>query len=593
MFDSGLAEFGAVEAAAALTASLRIQCEVECRQLELAGHWADLHAAVADQGIGPGREQLRQLGGAGTPEVAEFAAAEIGPLLGTSSAAGRHLLADALDLRHRLPRLWDRVRAGQVRAWKARKVAAATRHLTAEQAAGVDAAVAAYVTSLPWGRLESLLAAKVIEADPAGADLAAQEAAARRFVRAGRSNVHGLRLLVAQADAVDVVWFLAMVDRIADILAVRGDRTGAEERRAAAIGILAQPALALQLLCDHEGDLPDAPAEREPWRRETTAGGADGHPADTTAGRPWWRRHRPGWVNQPGQPTDSEAPPTETNPPDPADHDRTPPEDVHAADAPVDAAAAAVVPAPCDSAKSSESEKPEPEDLEPEELAPEELEAEDGERHRSVRIAPPEIDPARLRPPVMIHVHLAAAALAGGPGYPGVARIEDVGPVTLRQVRRFFGDRANIIIQPVLDPAGQPPVDGWEIPARLRDAMHLLTPADTFPYGISTARRHDLDHTIPYRPLADGGPPGQTGIGRLGPMIRYHHRVKTHGRWRVVQPDPGIYMWRSPTRNVYLVNADGTHPLGGSRFATAVWHTALRGASASDRLDAAGFDLMA
>jgi hypothetical protein len=52
----------------------------------------------------PGREQARRLGGGGTPRVAEFATAEFAARLGLSSYAGRELIADALDLAHRLPR---------------------------------------------------------------------------------------------------------------------------------------------------------------------------------------------------------------------------------------------------------------------------------------------------------------------------------------------------------------------------------------------------------------------------------------------------------------------------------------------------------
>jgi hypothetical protein len=41
--------------------------------------------------------------------------------------AARALIADALDLRYRLPRLWDRVLTGGVGAWQARKIAEQTR----------------------------------------------------------------------------------------------------------------------------------------------------------------------------------------------------------------------------------------------------------------------------------------------------------------------------------------------------------------------------------------------------------------------------------------------------------------------------------
>ena len=36
--------------------------------------------------------------------------------------AARALVADALDFRYRLPMLWRQVRAGQVRAWQARRL---------------------------------------------------------------------------------------------------------------------------------------------------------------------------------------------------------------------------------------------------------------------------------------------------------------------------------------------------------------------------------------------------------------------------------------------------------------------------------------
>ena len=66
-------------------------------------------------------------GGPGTPWVSEFCVTELGALQGTGPMAARALVADALDLRYRLPMLWLQVQAGQVRAWQARKVAEQTR----------------------------------------------------------------------------------------------------------------------------------------------------------------------------------------------------------------------------------------------------------------------------------------------------------------------------------------------------------------------------------------------------------------------------------------------------------------------------------
>ncbi|MFP5283922.1 MAG: hypothetical protein ACLGIF_10795, partial [Actinomycetes bacterium] len=178
----------------------------------------------------------------------------------------------------------------------------------------------------------------------------------------------------------------------------------------------------------------------------------------------------------------------------------------------------------------------------------------------------------------------------GGPACGGVARVEGAGPVTLSQLRRLFGDAA-ITVRPVLDPTGVAPVDAYEIPDRLLTAQHLLSPADCFPFGVSLSPGMDLDHTIPYAPLAEGGPPEQTGIGRLGFLVRYHHRVRTHGRWRIVQPEPGTYVWRSPTGYVFVVTHQGTFPVGHGPFAVALWHTALR--HAHDPAEPEGYDLTA
>ena len=107
------------------------------------------------------------MGGEGTPEVSEYCAAELGALQGTGMAAARMLIADALDLRYRLPRLWGRVLTGGVRAWQARKIAEQTRALSWEACADVDHALSDFVGMMPWPRFATILAAAILEADPA------------------------------------------------------------------------------------------------------------------------------------------------------------------------------------------------------------------------------------------------------------------------------------------------------------------------------------------------------------------------------------------------------------------------------------------
>ncbi len=252
MFDSGPAELTIGAAARIIAEQHRARVVAECRLLELAAHWADLHSGPTDpRGRRIAGERVRTPGGDGTPGVLEFAAAELGAQLETTTFAGWELMGDALDLRHRLPRLWAAVRAGQVRVWKARKVAHATRHLSLEAAGKVDAAINGLVNALSWSRFDAVLTARIAEADPVGEEARAAAYEAERFVRCGRTTENGLKLVVARAAAGDVIWFLATVTRIAEILAAEGDQDPLDVRRSKAIGILSRPDRALQLLRSH------------------------------------------------------------------------------------------------------------------------------------------------------------------------------------------------------------------------------------------------------------------------------------------------------------------------------------------------------
>jgi hypothetical protein len=110
-------------------------------------------------------------------------------------------------------------------------------------------------------------------------------------------------------------------------------------------------------------------------------------------------------------------------------------------------------------------------------------------------------------------------------------------------------------VTPVIDLAAQAPVDAYEIPDRHRQAVHLMTPADVFPFATNTTRGKQIDHTVPYQP---GAPPGQSRIGNYGPMSTTHHRIKTFGGWEVKQPLPGIFLWRDRYGATYLVDNSGT-----------------------------------
>ena len=289
MFDSDPAEL-TIDAAARLVAEQhRVRVVAECRLLELAAQWADLHSAPPDPAVRDvAGEGLRTPGGAGTPGVLEFAAAELGAHLETTTYAAWELMGDALDLRHRLPRLWAAVRAGHVRVWKARKVAHATRHLSPGAAGMVDAAIDGLINSMSWARFSDVLTAKVAESDPVGEEARVAAYEAEQFVRGGRTTENGLKLVIARAAAGDVIWFLATVTRIAEILGAEGDQDPLDVRRSKAIGILSRPDGALELLRRHSGaGQPGSDSEPDPEEDgHLSLGTAQGVVLDPAASRP-------------------------------------------------------------------------------------------------------------------------------------------------------------------------------------------------------------------------------------------------------------------------------------------------------------------
>jgi hypothetical protein len=81
---------------------------------------------------------------------------------------------------------------------------------------------------------------------------------------------------------------------------------------------------------------------------------------------------------------------------------------------------------------------------------------------------------------------------------------------------------------------------------------------EVFPFSARTARKQDLDHTIPYRP----GGKRQTRAANLGALSRKPHRAETHDDWRLEQPASGIFWWTTPGGDRYRVGPNGTSRIG-------------------------------
>ena len=136
----------------------------------------------------------------------------------------------------------------------------------------MDHALSDFVGMMPWPRF----------ADLVGRDVGCRPGAGRGTGRTGPGqpgvfsfdSEDGLKTIVAKAAAGDAIWFLATINRIAEILAARGDTDPVGARRARAVGILARPAEALQLLIEHQHD-PDRSRHHDPPNGEPTRSADD------------------------------------------------------------------------------------------------------------------------------------------------------------------------------------------------------------------------------------------------------------------------------------------------------------------------------
>ncbi|WP_134002252.1 hypothetical protein [Kribbella sp. VKM Ac-2566] len=249
-----------------------IASRADARLLECAQIYADrFHPSVCEprptRRAGAGRERAAVLGGDGCPEIAEFAIAEFAVVIGVSPGVGRDLLADALALRHRFPRTWTRIQAGDATPWKARQIVRACTKLDHAAAEYVDRKVAAIIDTISPYRLEKIARAARHHADPTRATDEATDAADDRGVHIGRGDAHGNKTIYIKAAAAAVNRCNATITDIAEALQKLGDTRPVQHRRAEAIDILADPRFTQELLTQAHNQpqpTPPDPATTQP-----------------------------------------------------------------------------------------------------------------------------------------------------------------------------------------------------------------------------------------------------------------------------------------------------------------------------------------
>lgn len=541
MFEGDLDELGTADLLAAASEFDLVEERAAVRKLEAALAYADRNAVVYDGEPLPGAEQIKVYGGDGCPGVAEFAPIEFGAVMRMSTGAAASFMGEALALRHRLPRIWAAVLAGNAVPWRARKVARACLSVSVEAAAIVDRRVVGIVNTVTPSKLATIVKAAVWEADPELAKVQAEAAAKERGVYVGPSDDHGTKRFWVRAAAGDVIRFDATIDDLARALKTLGDTDSLDARRAKAVGWIADPAAAHHLLevarhlarmlpdiTTHDGSA-TAPAPTMP------VVGGDGSDRDDIA--------------QPSGPSDGSTGASAS--------DRSGTATRYLDERDVEPGLAA--PDDCPMA-----------DRDGGEAGGGVLEV--GEDMLTRRMLAGSL-PARLAAIKQyaysngigagsgrgsrhtLYVHLTDKALATGNG---VLRVEEVGPLLLGQLSELLGhDR--IVVKPVIDLHDQVSVHSYEIPDRIRERVRLRHPVDMFPYSAAEATiRMDQDHIAPYD---RAGPPGQTSTDNLIPQGRLHHRAKTFGGWKNRRLPTGGIEWTSPHGFRFHVDHTGTHPL--------------------------------
>ncbi|WP_143426991.1 HNH endonuclease [Georgenia soli] len=140
---------------------------------------------------------------------------------------------------------------------------------------------------------------------------------------------------------------------------------------------------------------------------------------------------------------------------------------------------------------------------------------------------------------------MEAAHLDGyGPITPDIARALAAGGTW----RRLITDPLSGVVTDLGRTRYRPPAALQDL-VRARDTT-CVRPACTVP-----ARRAQIDHT---KAWSAGG---TTALHQLGSMCNRDHTTKTVGAFHVTQPEPGIFVWTTPSGHTYRRETNGTTTL--------------------------------
>ncbi len=234
----------------------------EARLLSHACAWADLHPAESIGDAVRFGDTPVPVAGPGAPLVAEFCVAEFAAAVGLPTETGKAYLGEALELRHRLPRTWARVEAGDLPAWRARRIARATIALSPAAAGFVDDQVAPFAHRIrPTGRGPAGRGGdRPVHAGPGPASPGGRRDGRHAHVHTHQVSFEGTVWVEAEVDLADALDLDTALSVGATRLADLGSAASLDVRRSEALGEMARHQLSL--------DLDTPPTPRPPAARQ-------------------------------------------------------------------------------------------------------------------------------------------------------------------------------------------------------------------------------------------------------------------------------------------------------------------------------------
>jgi putative component of membrane protein insertase Oxa1/YidC/SpoIIIJ protein YidD len=163
----------------------------------------------------------------------------------------------------------------------------------------------------------------------------------------------------------------------------------------------------------------------------------------------------------------------------------------------------------------------------------------------------------RHRRAATVNVTVPVSTLVGLDDAPG--ELEGYGPIPASAARRIaaHGTWRRLLTDPTSGALLDYGTTRYTPPADLVDHLIARDRTCRFPTCSQPARRTQIDHTI-----AAGTNGWSTSDHNCGPLCGGGcHNAKTHGRWRLEQPEPGRYIWTAPTGHRYPIDPEIVGPI--------------------------------